>query len=90
MRVIVKYFKPMVFGNQMTLSFNDIDPDNTSVWQLKRKVSDRLETRPNNQKMTICNDQCSDEMHNEKLISSYLCDKCDFEEIVVHLTDINE
>ena len=42
MRVIVKYFKPMVFGNQMTLSFNDIDPDNTSVWQLKRKVSDRL------------------------------------------------
>ena len=85
MHLVVRYYRPMVFGNHMTLAFNDIVIEETSVWQLKRKVSIRIRTRPHDQKMTIRNGDSSVEMCNEELLSKYLVEECKHTSMVVHL-----
>lgn len=38
MRLYVRYFRPMVYGNYTTLEFDNIDPEKTYVSLLKRKI----------------------------------------------------
>ena len=90
MYLIVRYYRPMVFGSYMTLTFNDIDIEETTVWQLKRKVSVRIRTQPHDQKMTIRNEDKVVEMENEVMLSSYLFEKCDCIQMVIHLQNVNE
>ena len=53
MRVYVRYFRPMVFGNYTTLLFDNIDAEKTYVSLLKRKIQMKLRVEPRDQKLTI-------------------------------------
>ena len=38
----MRYFRPMVYGNYTTLSFDNIDPEKTFVSFLKRKIQMKI------------------------------------------------
>jgi len=45
-RINIRYFRPMVYGNFTTLSFEDINPEECLVMHLKRKIYMRLKLEP--------------------------------------------
>ena len=46
MRLQVRYFRPMAYGNFTTLVFSDINSEETYVSQLKRKIFIRMRIEP--------------------------------------------
>ena len=72
MRLLVRYFRPMVYGNYTTLIFEDIDPEKTYVSQLKRKIFIKMRVEPKFQKLTIrAAGQPHIELKNENSLSTY-------------------
>ena len=53
MRLLVRYFRPMVYGNYTTLIFDDIDTEKTYVYQLKRKIFIKMRVEPKYQRLTM-------------------------------------
>ena len=53
MRLLVRYFRPMVYGNYTTLIFDDIDPEKTFVSTLKRKIYIKMRIDTKYQKLTM-------------------------------------
>jgi hypothetical protein len=48
MRINIRYFKPMVYGNFTTLTFDDVNPEEMLVVNLKRKIFMKLRLEPQN------------------------------------------
>ena len=46
MRINIRYFKPMVYGNFTTLTFDDVNPEELLVVNLKRKIFMKLRLEP--------------------------------------------
>jgi hypothetical protein len=46
MRINIRYFKPMVYGNFTTLTFDDVNPEEMLVVNLKRKIFMKLRLEP--------------------------------------------
>jgi len=53
MKLLVRYFRPMVYGNYTTLIFDNIDPEKTFVSQLKRKIFIKMRIEPKYQKLSM-------------------------------------
>jgi len=53
MRINIRYFRPMVYGNFTTLSFDDINPEEMLVIHLKRKIYMRLKLEPKDQRLCV-------------------------------------
>lgn len=51
MRLLVRHFRPMAYGNYTTLVFNDIDPKMTLVSQLKNKIFIKMRIKQKYQKL---------------------------------------
>ena len=72
MRLLVRYFRPMVYGNYTTLIFDDINTEKTYVSQLKRKIFIKMRIEPKYQKLTLrAAGQQMIELKNENSLSSY-------------------
>ena len=72
MRLLVRYFRPMVYGNYTTLSFDNIDPEKTFVSQLKRKIFIKMRIEPKFQKLTYRGENSQIiELKNENSLSTY-------------------
>jgi hypothetical protein len=46
MRINVRYFRPMVYGNFTTITFDEVNCDEVIVSHLKRKIYLRLKIEP--------------------------------------------
>ena len=72
MKLLVRYYRPMVYGNFTTLVFDDIDPEKTSISQLKRKILIKMRVEPKFQKLTMRGEnQQILQLINENYLSSY-------------------
>jgi hypothetical protein len=73
MRLQIRYFRPMVYGNYTTLVFDDINPAEQTVGHLKRKIFIKMRIEPRFQKLSVkLKDAKSvEECQNDKLLSEY-------------------
>lgn len=71
MRVFVRYFRPMVYGNYTTLLFDNIDADKTYVSLLKRKIQMKLRVEPRDQKLTVRSSTGITTLLNENNLAHY-------------------
>lgn len=52
MRLQVRYFRPMVYGNYTTLIFDNINPQDMTVAHLKREIFKKMRIEPRFQKLS--------------------------------------
>ena len=73
MKLLVRYFRPQVYGNYTPLVFDNIDPGKTFVSQLKRKIFIKMSVKPKHQKLTIRgeNNQVI-ELKNDSTLGMYI------------------
>ncbi len=72
MRVNIRYFKPMVYGNFTTLTFDDVNPEEMLVVNLKRKIFMKLRLEPQNQRLSVRLHGDLREMENQNSLSAYM------------------
>ena len=53
MRILVRYFRPMVYGNYLTLPFEDIDGESMLVIELKKRIFLKQRIEMKYQKLSI-------------------------------------
>ena len=53
MKLTIKYFRPMAYGNFTTLHFEEIYPEDTLIAQIKRLIFKRLHIEPKDQKLSV-------------------------------------
>jgi len=72
MRLLIRYFRPRVYGNYTTITFDNIDPEKTYVSQLKRKIFIKMKIDPKFQKLSIRGENSQMvELINENSLSMY-------------------
>ena len=73
MRLQIRYFRPMVYGNYTTFTFDDINFEETFVSQLKRKIFIRMRIEPKHQKITVRNCDTNEmiELTGDNTLSAY-------------------
>ena len=73
MRLQIRYFRPMVYGNYTTFTFDDINFEETYVSQLKRKIFIRMRIEPKHQKITVRNCDSNEmiELTGDNTLSAY-------------------
>lgn len=76
MRLQIRYFRPTVYGNYTTLMFDDINPAEVTVGNLKRKIFLKIRIEPRFQKLSVKLKDAKEveECQNEKLLSDYRID----------------
>ena len=71
MRIYIRYFRPMVFGNYTTLIFDDVNPEEVLVMELKRKIFLRMRVEARHQKLLVRVDSSLHEMKNDNTLAFY-------------------
>ena len=72
MRLLIRYFRPQIYGDFTTLKFENVDPSSTHVLQLKHKVFIKARVQPRSQRLLVRNKSGAIiEMANESLLSAY-------------------
>ena len=92
MKIVLKYFRPLDFGSSITITLEDIDIEQTTVQQLKRKVAAKIHLLPQLCKMSVHIDgeKCCTEMSNEELLSKYVDNVCNCDQMVINLEQLGE